>query len=110
MKNKKTIIALSICCILVLLVGSLAFFTDRESQITGGKAGNIDLVFTDESLASKSTASYAQDKVWENGSLVSNGGILNPGDTVNMDFKVENTGNKSIDVRLLRYFLMRTRY
>ena len=34
---------------LCLMVGTFAFFTDRETHNAGATAGNIDLVFTDVS-------------------------------------------------------------
>ena len=99
--RKRLSVGLAIVCCLTLLVGSFAFFTDRAEANATATAGNINLVFTDESLASESTGDNVQaiDKVWEDEALVVDGGVLNPGDVIDMDYKVANTGNKSIDVK-----------
>lgn len=104
-KNPKTRKRVSICmavvCCMALLVGSFAFFTDRADADATATAGNINLVFTDTSLAAESTGDNVQaiDNVWTAGKLVVDGGVLNPGDVIDMDYKVANTGNKSIDVK-----------
>lgn len=99
--RKRISVALAVVCCLSLIVGSLAYFTDQEHQTASAKAGNIDLVFTDTSLAAESTGDSVQaiDQVWENGKLVVDGGVLNPGDVIDMDYKVANAGEKSIDVK-----------
>lgn len=101
-KNKKRLIKISACvCALTLIVGSFAFFTDRTEQSATATAGNINLAFTDTSLKAESLGDDVQaiDSVWDNSSLVAPGGVLNPGDTIDMDYKIANTGSKSIDVR-----------
>lgn len=50
---------------LCLMVGTFAFFTDRETQKTAGKAGSIDLTWEDISAKAGSNNEFAQDKVWD---------------------------------------------
>lgn len=99
--KKKAAVATTAALLVVTCIGSLAFFTDRENADATATAGNIDLVFTDESLAIESTGDdvQARDNVWTDKKLVVDNGILNPGDTIDMDYKVANAGSKSIDVR-----------
>lgn len=107
-KSKRNRISkiLGITCIFALLIGSFAFFTDREEQNATATAGNIDLVFVDVSDAD----AYGTDDqdntksgVWtpadgeDEGAIASN--IINPGDQFDMGYELRNTGSKSIDVR-----------
>lgn len=87
---------------LALMVGTFAFFTDRETHNAGATAGNIDLVFTDVSSkdANKVTGqTNTDDLVWTDNKITKDGDIMNPGDTFDMGYKLTNTGSKSIDVR-----------
>lgn len=87
---------------LCLMVGTFAFFTDRETHNAGATAGNIDLVFTDVSSkdANKVTGqTNTDDRVWTDNKITKDGDIMNPGDTFDMGYKLTNTGSKSIDVR-----------
>ena len=86
---------------LCLLVGTFAFFTDKESKTASGTAGTIDLVFEDVSKAAdnkQTSQTNTTDNVWA-GSIVKAGDIMNPGDTYDMGYKLSNTGSKSIDVK-----------
>lgn len=87
---------------LALMVGTFAFFTDRETHNAGATAGNIDLVFTD--VSSKDANKVAgqtntDDLVWTDNKITKDGDIMNPGDTFDMGYKLTNNGSKSIDVR-----------
>lgn len=87
---------------LCLMVGTFAFFTDRETHNAGATAGNIDLVFTD--VSSKDANKVAgqtntDDLVWTDNKITKDGDIMNPGDTFDMGYKLTNNGSKSIDVR-----------
>lgn len=87
---------------LCLMVGTFAFFTDRETHNAGATAGNIDLVFTDVSSkdANKVTGqTNTDDLVWTDNKITKDGDIMNPGDTFDMGYKLTNNGSKSIDVR-----------
>lgn len=95
---------------LALMVGTFAFFTDRTTQKTTGTAGNIDLVFTDNSVNTYDAATaadavignneFCQSKVWEKGALLTAADkVLNPGDAFNLDYQLTNPATKSIDVR-----------
>lgn len=84
---------------LSLLVCSFAFFTDREEHQTDATAGNIDLQWVDTSVKTGSNNEFAQDKVWDNGALVTDGNIINPGDYFDLSYDLNNGGSKSIDVR-----------
>lgn len=87
---------------LALMVGTFAFFTDRETHNAGATAGNIDLVFTDVSSkdANKVTGqTNTDDLVWTDNKITRDGDIMNPGDTFDMGYKLTNNGSKSIDVR-----------
>lgn len=109
--RKRITKVLAIACIFTLLVGTMAYFTDRVSHTTTATVGNIDLVFTDQSLADEGygvkddvgthsdTKPQAVNNVWTGGKLLTATGVLNPGDVIDMDYKVANTGTKSIDVK-----------
>lgn len=87
---------------LALMVGTFAFFTDRETHNAGATAGNIDLVFTDVSskdVNKVDSQTNTRDKVWTDSKITKDGDIMNPGDTFDMGYKLTNTGSKSIDVR-----------
>lgn len=87
---------------LALMVGTFAFFTDRETHNAGATAGNIDLVFTDVSSkdANKVTGqTNTDDLVWTDNKITKDGDIMNPGDTFDMGYKLTNNGSKSIAVR-----------
>lgn len=91
---------LAAACALCCLVGTMAYFTDRETKTTSATTGNIDLVFTDLSSATEhkvDSQTNTVDAVWNNGVLC--GDIMNPGDNFDMGYKVANTGSKSIDVK-----------
>lgn len=87
---------------LCLLVGTFAFFTDRETHNAGATAGNIDLVFTDVSDAAahkEATQQNTDSLVWTDNKITNDvQPIMNPGDKFDMGYKLTNTGNKSIDV------------
>lgn len=101
--------ALVIACALVMVVGSLAFFTDRETQSATATAGDIDLIFTDSSVNTYnadpsqtigSNNQFCQSKVWDAGKLLNaDDKVINPGDYFDMSYTLSNTGSKSIDVR-----------
>lgn len=87
---------------LCLMVGTFAFFTDRETHDAGATAGNINLVFTDVSDAAAHKAAgqtNTDSQVWTDSKITKDGDIMNPGDKFDMGYKLTNTGNKSIDVR-----------
>ena len=102
--RKRLTAATAILCVLSLLIGVAAYFTDRESASAGATAGNMDLVFTDISASKTGTNGitsnneFALDKSWEN-SIVADGAIINPGDYFDFSFELSNTGSKSMDVR-----------
>lgn len=101
-------ILLGLLCILLAVIGSAAFFTDRITKQTGVTlnvdVGEGNLIFIDTSSNStddngnKSNNPTALDKVW-NGALISDDGNLNPGDFFDLSYALDNTGSKSIDVR-----------
>lgn len=88
---------------LCLMVGTFAFFTDRETHNAGATAGNIDLVFTDVSSKDahkEATQLNTDDLVWTDSKITNDTeAIMNPGDKFDMGYKLTNTGSKSIDVR-----------
>lgn len=87
---------------LCLMVGTFAFFTDRETHNAGATAGNIDLVFTDVSskdVNKVASQTNTRDKVWTDSKITADNDIMNPGDTFDMGYKLTNAGKKSIDVR-----------
>ena len=62
----------------LILAGSMAYFTDRESATATATAGTVDLALTE---------------AWAD---VSN---FNPGDKADFNYEISNDGNKSVDVR-----------
>lgn len=88
---------------LALMVGTFAFFTDRETHNAGATAGNIDLVFADVSDATahkEATQLNTDSLVWTDNKITNDvEAIMNPGDKFDMGYKLTNTGSKSIDVR-----------
>lgn len=101
MKKRRTKI-LAAGMALALMVGTFAFFTDRETHNASATAGKIDLVFTDVSSkdANKVDGQTNTDSlVWTDNKITKDGDIMNPGDKFDMGYKLTNTGSKSIDVR-----------
>ena len=76
--KKKLSLLLAIACVVTLAVGSFAFFTDRVEASAAATAGKLDLVVGNIS------ASKTSD--------------LKPGNGVQINFTLENKGNKSADV------------
>jgi len=103
LRNRLALLAV-LACVVSILIGSIAFFTDRVSGTTADTAGTLDLVFKDISSSATgangivSPNSHALDKVWETGNLAS-APILNPGDYFDLSYTISNEGNKSMDVR-----------
>ena len=102
--RKRITMVLAIVCCLSILVGTLAFFTDRVNQNTTATAGTLDLVFNDIS-ASRSGANgilspneFAIDGVWGR-SLVQENSIINPGDYFDLSYNLSSVGSKSMDVK-----------
>lgn len=84
MSKKKAVRIIACATAAALVLGaSLAYFTDRATTSETGTAGTVGVDMT-----SNIDLSDADGK-----------NILNPGDLRNAGFDVENTGNKSIDVR-----------
>ena len=81
-KNLKGFICMALALVMVL-GSSFAYFTDRADTSASGTAGTVGLDLTSDI------------------NLLDEDGkdILNPGDLRDGSFGVENTGNKSIDVR-----------
>lgn len=103
MKKRLTMVMAVVCC-LSLLVGSLAYFTDKETKSATATAGNIDLEFVDASAFAEhkmtnQTNGYTDGKVWTDSKLVKDGDIMNPGDQFDMGYTLKNEGSKSMDVR-----------
>lgn len=95
---------LALLCCLSVTVGSFAFFTDRVTQETEAVAGTMDLVFKDISSSRTgangilSNNEFALDEAWKT-SIITPGGVTNPGDFFDLSFELENEGSKSMDVR-----------
>lgn len=87
--NKKSIAALSLACVLSV-TGISAYFTDSVENDATAKAGTMNLVFSDVVTTDDKTG----DLIW--GENITN---FNPGDEYGLDYKLTNTGNKSMDVR-----------
>jgi len=103
MKKRLTLVMAVVCC-MAMLVGSLAWFTDRADASAGATAGNINLVWEDTSDADTygtDDQDNTKDAVWGTtaapGAIASD--IINPGDVFDMGYKLTNTGSKSIDVK-----------
>ncbi|MEG1894815.1 MAG: TasA family protein [Oscillospiraceae bacterium] len=82
-KKRTTVVLLVVAMTAVLVFGSFAYFTDRETAQVTGTAGTVDIKMTN-------TVQLA-DADGKN--------ILNPGDMRTSSFKVDNVGNKSVDIR-----------
>lgn len=95
---------LALLCCLSVTVGSFAFFTDRVTQETEAVAGTMDLAFKDISSSRTgangilSNNEFALDEAWKT-SIITPGGVTNPGDFFDLSFELENEGSKSMDVR-----------
>jgi len=89
MKIRKRTLALVMAAITVLslMVGSLAYFTDRMEGNAEATAGTLDLVLTD--MAKK------EDKMTVAGDFAA----FKPGYAVTLDYVLTNAGNKSADVK-----------
>ncbi len=77
-KKKSINIFLSIACIVTLVVGSLAFFTDRFYSTSTATAGTLELDFT--GITTSKTTGFK------------------PSEGITLDFTLANDGNKSADV------------
>ena len=73
---------LSLAIIGTMLVGAFSYFTDYQEKTLSAKAGNLKLEMT----------AATQD-------LTNNLTILNPGDSNELTFTANNTGEKSMDVK-----------
>lgn len=91
--NKKLFGVLAIVCLLSV-AGISAYFTDKEVQNAKATAGNIDLVWKN---AETNLSGAAENVVWEDQFDADE--IMNPGDTYDFSYSLENKGNKSIDVK-----------
>lgn len=81
MKKTRVSIVLAVMCALALVIGSLAFFTDRITANTVAQAGTLDLTLTTPRVSKT-----------EN---------FKPGEGITIDFTLSNLGKKSADVREL---------
>ncbi|MEE0929984.1 MAG: TasA family protein [Acutalibacteraceae bacterium] len=81
--NKKVASAAIAGAVVLTMVGSMAYFTDRATTDAKGTAGTVAI-----ELASDINFKDANDM-----------DILNPGDKRDASFSVTNKGNKSVDVR-----------
>lgn len=102
--RKRVTVVLAVVCCLSILVGTLAFFTDRVNQTTTSLAGTLDLVFNDISASRSGTNGilspneFAIDGVWGR-TLVQENSIINPGDYFDLSYNLSNVGSKSMDVK-----------
>ena len=102
--RKRISVLLAIVCCLSILIGSLAYFTDRVNISTTSAIGTMDMVFNDISASRSGTNGilspneFAIDGVWGR-SLVQENSIINPGDYFDLSYNIANIGNKSMDVR-----------
>lgn len=76
----RTVVVGAILCI--VMAGAFSYFTDYESKQLSAKAGTLTLAMTDAT----------QD-------LTNGLTILNPGDSNDLTFTANNTGEKSMDVK-----------
>jgi len=79
MKKRRITLVLSALCVLSVLVGTLALFTDRVQAQAKATAGTLDLTL------SNFVASQTTD--------------FKPGESINITYNLANAGNKSADVR-----------
>lgn len=92
--RKRISVALAVVCCLSLIVGSFAFFTDKETQSASAQAGNINLTWQNHA---ENLTDAAEDTTWKTGFDAD--GVMNPGDTYDFSYVVANAGSKSIDVK-----------
>lgn len=86
--RKRISLALALCLVMSLAIGSLAYFTDRvemNAKITAGTVG----------ISENATANWTTQL--QNGPQALDN--INPGDSRSLAFTVTNTGNKAVDVR-----------
>lgn len=120
--NKKTVragaIGVATLSMVFAIAGASSFFTDTDHIDTGAKIGNFDMTVDDKSDLDGNYRNWS-DRLTSTTKLVANGqqaddwtlpttadkdigrndstGIVNPGDTGILAFKVTNTGKKSMD-------------
>lgn len=86
--RKRATAAVGVATAAALMVGSLAYFTDRVESKATATAGTVGISEADTWNANLKDA---------DGALTLNN--LNPGDSRSLAFSVTNTGNKAVDVR-----------
>lgn len=90
MKRKITSILLLIAMILTLIVGSLAYFTDRATTDATATAGTVAINLDDEIDFDNISEAYASTNSVD---------FFSPADIRTVKYTVKNVGNKSIDVK-----------
>lgn len=86
--NKRRVASLALAGVMgaSLLVGSLAYFTDRADTNASATAGTVAIEMDAATLAASMKDADGKD-------------IFNPGDMREVNYVLTNTGNKSIDVK-----------
>lgn len=85
-KKRSVRLVAALLAIVMVIGGTFAFFTDSASINKSGNAGTVDVELDATGI----------NLLDEDGKL-----ILNPGDGRDVDFTVNNKGNKSVDIRTI---------
>lgn len=80
---------LALCLALCLVIGSLAYFTDRVEVAASADSGNVQIEST--AFAGANADNILVDRDGNNN--------LNPGDVRDLTFTVSNEGSKAVDIR-----------
>ena len=99
--KKKLTAVIAVMTVVTLLVGSLAFFTDREdakATITSGKASDIIKVTPDGTEEGSKDPGTSLENLWEKNNPDEQK-YIEPGDDVDLSYTLTNIGEGDIDVK-----------
>lgn len=98
-KNMKISGLLALAMVFVLLVGSLAYFTDRISKDTSFSTATVSI--TPDPDEDPRDPDHPENKLTDKWAAINAAALsnFNPGDKVDLSYKLANTGELALDVR-----------
>lgn len=98
-KNMKITGLLALVMVFVLLVGSLAFFTDRATKNASFSTTTVSI--TPDPDEDPKDPEHPENKLTDKWAAINATAlaIFNPGDKVDLSYKLANTGELAVDVR-----------
>lgn len=99
--KKKLTAVIAVMTVVTLIVGSFAYFTDREeakATITSGKASDIIKVTPDGTEKGSEDPGSSLEDLWEKNNPDEKN-FIEPGDDVDLGYTLTNIGDGDIDVK-----------